>query len=173
MRLPIRRILRPRITIGQILATVAIASLPIAVVMRTLHPSSSIADALVAFFLGSVSVVLLQVFFWAILVPGIPPIDRLLGRPSWTWVILDVNPEGVSWLDDKPDRRGIQWVEPEGKERSLRACEDGLTRSGIRVKVAVEVEPHHARVAIDSGHKGQERHPSDERVLPEPPLRPN
>lgn len=118
MILPLRWRHRPRITLGQIMATVAVSAMPIALVMRLERGNNSAVEFVLAGCFSMVLVFLFEVSFWVLLVPLIPPLARTLGRPSWFTAELPVDPTGVEWLDrgDPPGpfsrpTDGIDWLE--------------------------------------------------------------
>jgi hypothetical protein len=123
MILPHRMTQRPRITIGQILTSVAVSALPIAIIMRSLRDTKSIVELLVAAAFCVVATFLFEVFFWGVFVRLIPALDRALGRPAWFIWELEVDPEGIDWVHDpalaqphpldraEPGGDEIRWLE--------------------------------------------------------------
>jgi len=101
MQVPIRRTRRPRITLGQISAAVAVASLPLGPLMRLARRVDDPASAVVIAALGIGLVALSELVFWSLLVANIDPLRRTLGMPRWTHREVIVDPSGIRWVDEK------------------------------------------------------------------------
>ena len=119
MLVPRRCRSRPRITLGQVLASVAVAAVPIAPVMRALRATESALDLAIAAVFCTCAALLFELFFWGFLILLFPPLHRALGRPSWFLWEVEVNPEGIAWVEERgataptePARpEDIRWVE--------------------------------------------------------------
>jgi hypothetical protein len=107
-------------TLGQILASVAVSTAPIGFIMRSMRGTESAGDLVVAMVFCAFLTLLCEAIFWGLIVPLIGPLDRALGRPSWfRWEVV-CDPEGISWVDERagePSRRtsagsdDIHWLE--------------------------------------------------------------
>jgi hypothetical protein len=104
MILPGKRFRRPRMTLGQILASIAVSSIPISVTMSSARDGN--AKLLPTVICCLVATLAFELLFWGVIVPLIPPLRRTLGRPSWSGWELEVHPEGIVWMDDAPSRVG-------------------------------------------------------------------
>ncbi|MBX6316762.1 MAG: hypothetical protein IRY99_28190, partial [Isosphaeraceae bacterium] len=102
MILPGRRWRRPRMTLGQILASIAVSALPLALITRAARGTERTVDLIAPILLGLCGTLLAEVFFWGLFVPAIPPLHRALGCPSWSLWELEVDPKGIAWMDDPP-----------------------------------------------------------------------
>jgi hypothetical protein len=117
MIIPRKSFHRPRMTLGQILASVAVSTLPIAMIMRALRTTESAVDIAIAAFFCLCATVLFEAFFWGFLIHLCPPLHRALGQPSWFLWVIEANPEGISWVEDRSDParsasdEGIRWEE--------------------------------------------------------------
>ena len=128
--MPHRLIHRPRLTLGQILASVAVSSLPIAVVMRAMSTDDSLEDLFSVGFFCFLLTLLAEFFFWGCVVPFFPSLERGLGRPSWFRREVVVDPMGINWVEEKPTpigtskpaEAGIRWVEEDRGAAGSRPC---------------------------------------------------
>jgi hypothetical protein len=118
MILPIRKIRSPRLTMGQSLASIAVASIGLAAPRSAFRQANSFGDYTLGIFVGGTLVFLLEVLFWGVLVPAIPSLTRALGKPKWFRIELEVDPSGINWIDDRaranpPKERGdpIHWID--------------------------------------------------------------
>jgi hypothetical protein len=101
MILPTRFTHRPRITLGQILASVAVSTMPIALIARGMQGQQSTGAVVVASLFCVVLTFMAEVFFWGFFVPLVPSLQRALGRPSWFNWELVIDPSGIKWVDDR------------------------------------------------------------------------
>lgn len=100
MQIPIRRTHRPRITLGQTAAAVAVAAVPMGPLMRLARRVDDLGSAAVLGTLVLGLVALAELVFWAILVAQVEPLRRLLGMPRWVEREVIVDPRGVHWVED-------------------------------------------------------------------------
>ena len=103
MRLPMRRFRRPRLTLAQVLATVAVSSVPLALLASMVRGSEVGDDPVGAVVFGVLCaglVGLAELIFWGSLVPNIPPLRRLVGVPRWVVREMIVDPTGIRWVDE-------------------------------------------------------------------------
>lgn len=122
MILPFKSVHRPRMTLGQILASVAVSAVPIGAISGGVSGEESMSGLVILLMICACLALLAIGFFWVAVVPLVPPLERALGRPSWFSATLDVNPEGVRWVEAepsppklgsraRPESEGISWLD--------------------------------------------------------------
>ncbi len=86
----------PRITLGQVVVSVALAALPLALILRQARGIQSFGGVLMAILLCGVGVYEIELCFWAGLLPMIRSRRR---RPSGR----SRRAEGITWLEDESE----------------------------------------------------------------------
>jgi hypothetical protein len=115
--LPIRKIRCPRLTMGQSLASIAVASLAFVMLRHSLRDIGSLVDFFTWFFFCIALVILFEFLFWAVVVGSIPPLRQSLGRPSWFRFELDADPQGIEFVEGASaapkisENDDIHWVD--------------------------------------------------------------
>jgi hypothetical protein len=103
-------------TILQWIASVAVASVPLAITRTILTGEESAGDLIAAGVLAAFLSFLALCFFWGLFVGWIEPLSRCLGRPRWSHAEIILDPDGISWMDEARTGQGgateeILWVE--------------------------------------------------------------